>query len=56
MPADIEREFLKLNTDLNSLAQDGNALAAFSYAKDLYTALRDKKIQGRSEYEIDQLF
>lgn len=48
-PSDYEAEELMLNRELNSLAFQGNPLASFSYAKELYSALRNGQFQNYSQ-------
>ena len=53
MPVNFQDEMLKLNVQLNSLAQQGSPLASFSYAYELYQALRNGDLQNESK-EVQQ--
>lgn len=45
-----------LNRELNSLAFQGNPLASFSYAKELYSALRNGQFQNYSQEAQTNIF
>jgi hypothetical protein len=46
LPVSLQDEMLKLNVELNRLAQQGSPLACFSYAYELYQALRNGDLKN----------
>lgn len=46
---EVQKKIYNLSGDLQNLAMQGNPLAAFSYAQDIYQALRSDKIKEEPE-------
>ena len=56
MPVSLQDEMLKLNVELNRLAEQGAPLASFSYAYELYQALKNGDLRNQSKEVQDQAF
>ena len=56
MPQEMQDSMLKLNQDLNLLAKKGNPLASFSYAKELYSALRSGELDQTNPEVQEECF